>query len=68
MLLHKLQRILHENAVKPAQDCKLCYFLSFLKNECKTQHILLPRSLKDNDCRITTVPKLLFQLDLTASK
>lgn len=66
MLLRKLQRILHENAVKPAQDCKLCYFLPFPKNECKT-HILLSQSLKHNDCRITTAPKLLFQLDLTAS-
>lgn len=66
MLPHEIERILKENAVKPAQNCKLCYLLPFLKNEWKT-HILLSQCLKHNKSGITTVPKLLFQLDLTAS-
>lgn len=59
MLLHKLQRIFRENAVKSAKDCKLCYFPPFLKNECKTHSPLLKsktQQLQNYYCPRTVMP------------
>lgn len=66
MLLHELPRILQENAVKPAQDCKHFTFFLFLKiNE---KHIFSsPKAWNTMIAELLLYQKLLFQLDLTAS-
>lgn len=59
MLPHELERISQESAVKPAQDCKLCYFLPFVKNKCNTYSPLLKsktQQLQNYCCPKTAIP------------